>query len=235
MDKNEIYPYITEGIGEDFLPANVDFSLINLFEKVTDKDAAVMTRRIPREEGIFAGNSAGSAMAGLMQLKSKFKQGDVVVVIFHDHGTRYLGKMFNDDWMRDRHFLEISKPKAIDLVASHKNMKLVTIEESATVSDAWDLMKKYNISQIPVKSGNEFTGSLSDAFLFTKVLENGEVKNQEVRSVMQAAFPVVGEKAPIEEVSKLITRDNNAVLLRDMGGNVHIITKHDIIQAVAQM
>lgn len=235
MDKNEIYPYITEGIGEDFLPANVDFSLINLFEKVTDKDAAVMTRRIPREEGIFAGNSAGSAMAGLMQLKSKFKQGDVVVVIFHDHGTRYLGKMFNDDWMRDRHFLEISKPKAVDLVASHKNMKLVTIEESATVSDAWDLMKKYNISQIPVKSGNEFTGSLSDAFLFTKVLENGEVKNQEVRSVMQAAFPVVGEKAPIEEVSKLITRDNNAVLLRDMGGNVHIITKHDIIQAVAQM
>ena len=235
MDKNEIYPYITEGIGEDFLPANVDFSLINLFEKVTDKDAAVMTRRIPREEGIFAGNSAGSAMAGLMQLKSKFKQGDVVVVIFHDHGTRYLGKMFNDDWMRDRHFLEISKPKAIDLVASHKNMKLVTVEEGATVSEAWDLMKKYNISQIPVKSGNEFTGSLSDAFLFTKVLENGEVKNQEVRSVMQAAFPVVGEKAPIEEVSKLITRDNNAVLLRDMGGNVHIITKHDIIQAVARM
>lgn len=235
MDKNEIYPYITEGIGEDFLPANVDFSLINLFEKVTDKDAAVMTRRIPREEGIFAGNSAGSAMAGLMQLKSKFKQGDVVVVIFHDHGTRYLGKMFNDDWMRDRHFLEISKPKAIDLVASHKNMKLVTVEEGATVSEAWDLMKKYNISQIPVKSGNEFTGSLSDAFLFTKVLENGEVKNQEVRSVMQPAFPVVGEKAPIEEVSKLITRDNNAVLLRDMGGNVHIITKHDIIQAVARM
>lgn len=235
MDKNEIYPYITEGIGEDFLPANVDFSLIDLFEKVTDKDAAVMTRRIPREEGIFAGNSAGSAMAGLMQLKDKFKKGDVVVVIFHDHGTRYLGKMFNDDWMRERHFLEVSKPKAIDLVAGHKNLKLVTIEENQSVTDAWDLMKKYNISQIPVKRGNEFTGSLSDAYLFTKVLENGEVKNQEVRSVMQAAFPEVGEKAPIEEVSKLITRDNNAVLLRDMGGNVHIITKHDIIQAVAQM
>lgn len=235
MDKNEIYPYITEGIGEDFLPANVDFNLIDLFEKVTDKDAAVMTRRIPREEGIFAGNSAGSAMAGLMQLKDKFKKGDVVVVIFHDHGTRYLGKMFNDDWMRDRHFLEIAKPKAIDLVAGHKNLKLVTVEENATVCDAWDLMKKFNISQIPVKRGNEYVGSLSDSFLFTKVLENGEVKNQEVRTVMQAPFPEVGEKAPIEEVSKLITRDNNAVLLRDMGGNVHIITKHDIIQAVAQM
>jgi cystathionine beta-synthase len=235
MDKNEIYPYITEGIGEDFLPANVDFSLIDLFEKVTDKDAAVMTRRIPREEGIFAGNSAGSAMAGLMQLKDTYKKGDLVVVIFHDHGTRYLGKMFNDDWMRERHFLEVSKPKAIDLVAGHKNLKLVTVDEQASVNDAWDLMKKFNISQIPVKRGNEFVGSLSDSYLFTKVLENGEVKNQEVRSVMQPAFPEVGEKAPIEEVSKLITRDNNAVLLRDMGGNVHIITKHDIIQAVAQM
>ena len=124
FDKNEIYPYITEGIGEDFLPANVDFSVIDHFEKVTDKDAAVMTRRIPREEGIFAGNSAGSAMAGLLQMKDRFKKGDVVVVIFHDHGTRYLGKMFNDDWMRERHFLEVTKPKAIDLVASHKNLKL---------------------------------------------------------------------------------------------------------------
>src|SRR6202008_2214686 len=121
FDKNEIYPYITEGIGEGFLPQNVGFSVIDHFEKVTDKDAAIMTRRIPREEGIFAGNSAGSAMAGLMQMKDKFKKGDLVVVIFHDHGTRYLGKMFNDDWMPDRGFLEIKKPKAIDLIASHKN------------------------------------------------------------------------------------------------------------------
>ncbi len=104
FDKNEIYPYVTEGIGEDFLPANVDFSIIDHFEKVSDKNAAIMTRRIPREEGIFSGNSAGSAMAGLLQMKDKFKKGDVVVVIFHDHGTRYMGKMFNDDWMLERGF-----------------------------------------------------------------------------------------------------------------------------------
>ncbi|MDI1353495.1 MAG: pyridoxal-phosphate dependent enzyme [bacterium] len=235
FDKNEIYSYITEGIGEDFLPANVDFSLIDLFEKVTDKDAAVMTRRIPREEGIFAGNSAGSALAGIMQLKDKFKKGDMVVVIFHDHGTRYLGKMFNDDWMRERHFLEVSKPKAIDLVANHKNLKLLTIDESATVNDAWEIMNKYDVSQLPVKRGAEFVGSLSESYLFTKLMENSEVKNQLIKTVMQAGFPMVGEKAPIEEVSKLITRDNNAVLLSDLGGNIHIITKHDIIQAVAQM
>ncbi|HRD38921.1 MAG TPA: pyridoxal-phosphate dependent enzyme, partial [Bacteroidia bacterium] len=104
FDKNEIYPYITEGIGEDFLPENVDFNIIDHFEKVTDKDAAIMTRRITREEAIFVGNSAGSALAGLLQMKDMFKKGDVVVVIFHDHGTRYLGKMFNDDWMRERGF-----------------------------------------------------------------------------------------------------------------------------------
>ena len=117
LDKNEIYPYITEGIGEDFLPKNVDFSVIDHFEKVTDKDAALMTRRIAREEGIFAGNSAGSAMAGLLQLKDNFRQGDVIVVIFHDHGSRYLGKMFNDDWMRAKGFFEKSGMTARDLVA----------------------------------------------------------------------------------------------------------------------
>src|SRR5688572_769299 len=235
FDKNEIYPYITEGIGEDFLPANVDFSLIDLFEKVTDKDAAVMTRRIPREEGIFVGNSAGSAMAGLIQMKDKFKKGDVVVVIFHDHGTRYLGKMFNDEWMRDRHFLEVTKPKAIDLVANHKHQKLLTVNVNDSVANALELLNKYNISQIPVMDGKEFVGSLNESFLFTRLIENSDLKNEQVKRVMQPPFPVVGEKAPIEEVSKLITRDNNAVLMRDLGGNVHIITKHDIIQAVAQM
>jgi cystathionine beta-synthase len=103
--KDEIYTYVTEGIGEDFLPENVDFNLINHFEKVTDKDAAIYTRKIAKEEGIFAGNSAGSAMAGVLQMRDRFKEGDVVVVIFHDHGTRYLGKMFNDEWMKSKGWL----------------------------------------------------------------------------------------------------------------------------------
>jgi cystathionine beta-synthase len=235
MDKNEIYPYITEGIGEDFLPANVDFSIIDHFEKVTDKDAAVMTRRIPREEGIFAGNSAGSAMAGLLQMKDQFKKGDVVVVIFHDHGTRYLGKMFNDDWMRDRNFLQASKPKAIDLIANHKNQKLLTIEPEAEVSEALSLMNKYNISQLPVSEKGKIIGSLNDSHLFARLMENNDIRHKKVKQVMQPAFPVVGEKASIEEVSKLITKDNNAVIVSDMGGNQHIITKHDIIEAVAKM
>ncbi len=235
FDKNEIYPYITEGIGEDFLPQNVDFNVIDHFEKVTDRDAAIMTRRIPREEGIFVGNSAGSALAGLIQMKHMFKKGDVVVIIFHDHGTRYLGKMFNDDWMRDRNFLEVLKPKAIDLIANHKNQKLLTIDASSTVSDALAILSKYNISQLPVTENGEFVGSLNDNYLFNKLIENSDIKKEVVKKAMQPAFPLVGEQTPIEEVSKLITKDNNAVLLRDLGGNYHIITKHDIIEAVAKM
>ena len=105
FDKNEIYPYITEGIGEDILPKNVDFSLIDHFEKVKDKEGAIMARRLAREEGILVGYSAGSAVAGINQLKAKFTKEDVVVVIFHDHGSRYVGKLFNDDWMREQNFL----------------------------------------------------------------------------------------------------------------------------------
>lgn len=106
FDEKEIYPYSTEGIGEDILPKNVDFELIDGFTKVTDKDAAIYTRRLAKEEGMFLGNSAGAAIKGVLQLKEHFKKGDVVVVLFHDHGSRYVGKIYNDEWMRKMGFLE---------------------------------------------------------------------------------------------------------------------------------
>lgn len=104
-DMGEVHPYITEGIGEDFVPENYIFSLIDHFEKVTDKEAALMARRISKEEGIFVGYSAGSALQGIIQLKNQLKPEDIVVVIFHDHGSRYVGKLYNDDWMREKGFL----------------------------------------------------------------------------------------------------------------------------------
>lgn len=234
FDKNEIYTYITEGIGEDFLPANVDFSVIDHFEKVTDKDAAVYTRLIPRMEGIFVGNSAGAAVAGLLQMKHMFKPGDVVVVIFHDHGTRYLGKMFNDDWMRDRGFLETEKATtAIDLIKNHANLKLLTVKDTDKVSDVYDLMKKYDVSQLPVvDAGKKFIGSLNDSALFEKLIEKPELKETEIRHIMQAPFPFVRPDTTIASVSKLINKNNQAVLVTDLGGNTHIITKYDIIDAV---
>lgn len=233
FDKNEIYPYITEGIGEDFLPENVDFSLIDHFEKVTDKDAAIMTRRIPREEGIFVGNSAGSAMAGLMQMKNMFKEGDVVVVIFHDHGTRYLGKMFNDDWMRDRGFLEDEKVTALKLIERHKNLKLITAKETMPVGEAVAIMRKFNVSQVPVTNEKgDFTGALNDAEVFAALIDKPELKNEPVKVFAKNAFPMVHANTPIEEVSKLITKDNSAVLVKDMLGQAHIITRQDIIETL---
>lgn len=234
FDKNEIYPYITEGIGEDFLPANVDFSIIDHFEKVTDRDAAIMTRRIPREEGIFVGNSAGSAMAGLLQMRHMFKPEDVVVVIFHDHGTRYLGKMFNEDWMRDRGFLMNEQTRAIDLIESHKHLKLVTAHEDQTVESALKLMRKFYISQLPVVNAKgDFTGSLNDAILFSSLLENHDIKARKVSEVMSAPFPFVKPDATMEEVSRMITKDNAAVMVKDLMGDVHIITRQDVIESIS--
>src|SRR3954465_3111083 len=176
FDKHEIYPYITEGIGEDFLPKNVDFSVIDHFEKVTDKDAAIMTRRIAREEGIFSGNSAGSAMAGLLQLKDRFRRDDVIVVIFHDHGSRYLGKMFNDDWMREKGFLEKTGMAARDLVNARLSGELGAIEANEPVEHALRTMSEHDFSQISITRDRRLVGSLNEAHLFDKLGRNGSAK-----------------------------------------------------------
>jgi cystathionine beta-synthase len=234
FDNNEIYPYITEGIGEDFLPQNVDFSLIDHFEKVTDKEAAIYTRLLPRTEGIFAGNSAGAAIGGILQMKSMFKQGDMVVVIFHDHGTRYLGKMFNEDWMRDRGFIEKHKPAlAMDIIKKHENLKLLTITGEQKVSEAYVLMKKYNISQLPVKDGNQFIGSINDSDILEIIMQNHQNIEMQIKEIMNPPFPFVHHSMPINDLSLLIDKNNQAVLMNDLSGNTHIITKFDIIDSIS--
>lgn len=232
FDENEIYPYITEGIGEDILPKNVDFSLIDGFTKVTDKDAAVYTRKIAKEEGIFVGNSAGSAIKGLLQLKNEFKKDDVVVVLFHDHGSRYVGKMFNDDWMRDRGFLEEEVTTAEDLIKDHIDEPLVSVQTEELVSHAIERMRAFKISQIPVKDINGFVGSVDEAALLRSFLEDKNIADKPIKDVMGAAYPMVSKTASIEEVSKLITKDNQAVLVDLENGKHHIVTKYDIISAI---
>ncbi|PCJ89119.1 MAG: cystathionine beta-synthase [Flavobacteriales bacterium] len=232
FDEKEIYPYVTEGIGEDILPENVDFDMIDHFEKVTDKDAALMTRRLAREEGIFVGNSAGAAVAGLLQLKENFKEGEIVVVLFHDHGSRYVGKIFNDEWMRERGFLAKKQLTAIDLIASHKNEKLVTLSPTEKVAEAIMKMRKFDISQIPVQEKGSFIGSVDDAEIFSKLMEDTSVKDKEVGEVMLPPFPFVELNTPIEMVSAKITKSNPAVMVKDEAGDPHIITKHDIIDAI---
>jgi cystathionine beta-synthase len=233
FDKNEIYPYITEGIGEDFLPKNVDFSIIDHFEKVTDKDAAIMTRRIAREEGIFAGNSAGSAMAGVLQLRDHFREDDVVVVVFHDHGSRYLGKMFNDDWMREKGFLEKSGMTARDLVAMRVSGELRSIESNEPVEHAVTLMSEHDFSQISITRDRRLVGSLNESHLYSQLVRNRDVKREPVETIMQQAFPFVDISTPVDLLSTMITLENPAVLVRDFKTEkTFIITRSDVIRVL---
>lgn len=232
FDENEIYSYITEGIGEDILPKNVDFSLIDGFTKVTDKDAAVYTRKIALEEAIFVGNSAGACIKGLLQLKEHFKPEDVVVVLFHDSGSRYVGKMFNDDWMRERGFLEENITKAEDVIKDHIDKQLIVVRTEELVSHAIERMRKYKISQIPVVDINGFVGSVDETDLFRSYVADKNVAEKPIKEVMGKPFPIVKLGTPIEEVSKLFTKENDAVLVDLGNGNHHIITKYDIIGAI---
>lgn len=233
FDENEIYPYITEGIGEDILPKNVDFDVIDHFEKVTDKDAAVYTRKLAREEGIFVGNSAGSAIKGVLQMSGELKEDDVVVVLFHDHGSRYVGKIFNDDWMRERGFLQEELTTAEDLVGKHDGKPLVTLYAEELVSHAIDRLRKYNISQIPVMRDGKFVGSLDDSKIYQLLISNPELQDTPVSGVMGEAFPIVPETTSLEQLSKLINKDNSAVIVEKANGDHHIVTKHDLIAAIA--
>ena len=233
FDENEIYPYITEGIGEDILPENVDFDVIDLFEKVTDKDAAVYTRKIAREEGIFVGNSAGSAIKGLLQLKDQLTEDDVVVVLFHDHGSRYVGKMYNDDWMRERGFLDEEYKTAGELVAQHRNTPLVTLYAEELVSHAIAAMRKFSISQIPVMKDGKFVGSIDDSNVYQLLVENPELRNAPISTIMNAAFPIVKAATHLDELCKLINKNTPAVLVEMPEGGHHIVTRYDIISAMS--
>ncbi len=232
IDMNEVHPYISEGFGEDFVPQNYDMRFIDHFEQVTDKDGAIMARKIAREEGLFCGYSAGSCLQGLLQLKNRLKKEDVVVCIFHDHGTRYIGKIYNDQWMMERGFLEVKTFK--DIVNGRRDKHLLTLETNRTVSEAVDLMKKYNIEHIPVTQEGVIIGAVSENGLFQKVFSNPEIRHELLQQVIEPPYPVVPFETPVEKLGQLINKENGAVLAKDDKGEHHIVTKYDVIQSLAQ-
>lgn len=232
FDENEIYSYITEGIGEDILPKNVDFSVIDGFTKVTDKDAAIYTQRLAKEEGMFLGNSAGAAIKGLLQLKENFTKDDVVVILYHDHGSRYVGKMFNDDWMRERGFLEEEVSNAEGLIKDHADKPLITVKTEELVSHAIERMRKFQISQIPVIDTDGFVGSVDESALFKAFMENKDMDSTPIKEVMKEPFPIVKAKTSLDAISKLIKNGNPAVLVALENGKHHIITKYDVISHI---
>ncbi len=233
FDENEIYSYITEGIGEDILPKNVDFSVIDHFEKITDKDGALVTRELAKKEGMLLGYSAGSAYQMIRQMKHTLTKDDVVVVLFHDHGSRYVGKVFNDDWMRDRGFLNTENSTALDLVKGHKDLNLITAKSSELVSHAILKMQQYQISQVPVMEGDEFVGSLDDSKLFQMIISDPSAGDKTVREVMGKPYPIIESNEDVKKVASYISKENDAVLVKLEDGKHHIITKHDIIGALS--
>ena len=232
FDEKEIYPYITEGIGEDILPKNVDFSVIDYFEKVTDKDGALMARRLAREEGLLLGYSAGSAVAGLLQLKDRLNQDDVVVLVIHDHGSRYVGKIYNDDWMRERGFLE-RELSVKDILAMKKGQQFIAVGKNETVRQAFKVMKEHDISQMPVMEGDKMVGSITETAVLSYLLENPfDNSENKVEDIMGEPFPIVPVDLPFSQLSRYVSRTIPAVIARDKAGTLHILTKYDIIQAV---
>ena len=229
-DMHEVHPYVSEGFGEDFVPENYDMKVIDHFEQVTDKAGAIMARRLAREEGIFCGYSAGSCLQGLSQLKNKLKKGDLVVCIFHDHGSRYVAKIYNDQWMMERGFLDVKTFR--DIINSRGSNPLITLDPEQTVGEAVDRMKQLHIENIPVLSDGVPVGAVSESGLFNSMLANGtDIRHKKIIEVIESPYPVVAFDTPVERISALISKENGAVLGKDDSGNFHIVTKYDVLQS----
>ncbi len=236
FDEKEIYPYLIEGIGEDILPKNVNFDVIDHFVKVTDKDSALMTRRLAKEEGMFVGWSCGAAVYGALEYaKENLKEEDVMVIIMPDHGTRYLGKIYNDNWMKDHGFTESGiDTTALDIIKS-KYMKddLFTIQGNTSIGEAIKMMNERGIDQAPVKKNDNFVGSISDNKLLSTLINNPDMKAQSISKIMDASFRFVAMDSTVDVLSSFINKDNKALLVR-VGDKTHIITQTDLLVSLTK-
>ena len=235
FDKNEIYPYLTEGFGEDILPKNVNFDVIDQFIKVTDKDGAIAARRLSREEGMFVGWSSGSALHGALEYASQanLKDSDVMVILLPDHGTRYLNKVYNDQWMKDHGFLERSFASAKDIISSRAgNDSLFTVSKKAKVAEAILVMNREGVDQVPVVEGGEFVGSIASASLLEKIIFDPQLKDKMVGEIMDKPMIFVALDSTLDVLSSMLNKDNKALLVRDDKEKVHIITQHDVLKAI---
>ena len=252
--ESEIYPYATEGVGEDILAGNMDFSVVDDYVQVDDGSAMRMTRRLAREEGMFVGQSCGMAVAGALDWldahRGELSEDDVVVVLLPDSGFRYLSKTYNDEWMRRNGFLH--EPAAITLdgvlAARKRPDPVIAVAPDAPLSDAIGVMTEHGISQVPVLDGGEVVGSLSERGVLDRLLADPDARGRAVRDVMAGPLPVVARGLPLDRLTDTLDGEPGAVLVRDdaaAGGPgpgagagsapaFHIVTRSDLISALAQ-
>jgi len=235
FDRNEIYPYLTEGFGEDILPKNVDFDAIDLFIKVTDKDGAIAARKLAKEEGLFLGWSSGSAIHGALEYaREHLKKNDLMVILMPDHGTRYLNKVYNDMWMKDHGFLEERTYGTAREIISRRNGKdsLYTVSKSSTIGETIRIMNTEGVDQVPVMENNEFVGSVATSSLIEKIINDPTLKDKTVGEIMDKPMQMVALDSTLDVLSSLLNKDNKALLVRDDADKAHIITQHDILKAM---
>jgi cystathionine beta-synthase len=234
IDLNEVYPYLTEGIGEDFIPANCDMNYVDRILKVADKDAAITARRLARLEGLFVGWSCGTAMWAALEVARDLGKNDLLVVLLPDHGSRYLGKVYNDTWMKERSWLEEGTLlSAGEIVRRKGTVKLESFSPHDKIQDAMLRMRSMNISQIPVIEGAHVVGSISESQLLNALIDDPSIREASIGQVMNDPFPFVLPGTRMDAITKMITRENSAVMVQMEDGSLDIITKHDLLSVLA--
>lgn len=238
FDEDEIYPYITEGVGEDILAGNMDFDLVDDYVRVTDKDAMLMTRRLAKDEGMFLGGSCGMAMSGALQWMAAnhddLSENDLVVVIMPDGGYRSLGKTYNDVWMQEHGFLEDADTLSAEGLVNQRRAGLsgpgvVSVTADTTLGDAIDVMRGHAISQVPVMDGGDVVGSLIEREILRDLIGDPDARAHLVRDLMGPPFPIVEGSSSLQDTAGRLGGDNPAVLVRRSDGNLGILTRSDLI------
>lgn len=226
-------PYKVEGVGGDKAPTTVWWDLIDEFRQVSDKDAMAMARRLAREEGIFVGGSAGMNVHLAIELAKELDDPDAcIVTILCDTGERYLSKVFNDDWLRENQLLDSPRKTVASLLERRKTSApaLVQIAPAAQVRQALNLMSTWDVSQLPVIDGHEAVGSLVEATLMQKALEQPTLLDRPVREVMEPTLPEVDAGMLVERLAPLLTKESPAALVRDNGTLIGIVSRYDLLQ-----
>lgn len=237
FDESEIYPYLTEGAGEDILAGNMDFDIVDDFVRSTDRENMLMTRRLAREEGLFVGQSCGLAVSGALKWlethRDELTVDDVVVVLLPDSGFRYLSKTYNDTWMRSHGFLEEEREILAGDVASAEKDAVIAVRPEDTLQTAISRMVENSVSQLPVMDGMEVVGSLTESVVLNRLIDEPGAKDHAVSDNMGPALAVVDHNMPVRGLTNYLRDAPGAVLVRDEKGVLRIITKSDLIETLA--